>query len=299
MSIIEQIRAEVERQAKSIDTATGDFAEGRRMEQRIILSLLDTLQEQPVNIPPNQFDGVTYGMVGYGKQPVKVGDKVSIIKRKEGIVTRISDGKARVETGDTMEIVSLSELVAEQPVCEDMEKEAVSYCYDNGLNLSPRVAKDFARHFYALGQQSKPEVSEELEAYAQSIEDSHDVGEERGYLCAFRGDIKNAVIAGANWQKEKDDKETADLLAIAHLQGMEQQKEQDTREMIMSDGSYFQNCYELGKKDMKEQMMKEAVEGEIVGSVGTKQWVESNYLDNNIGKHGDKVKLIIIKEEGK
>jgi len=52
MSIIEQIKAEVERQAKSINTATGDFAEGRRMEQRIILSFLDTLQEKsekPIN----------------------------------------------------------------------------------------------------------------------------------------------------------------------------------------------------------------------------------------------------------
>lgn len=36
--------------------------------------------------------------------------------------------------------------------------------------------------------------------------------------------IYNAFIAGAEWQKKRDDLETADLLAIAHLQGMEQQK---------------------------------------------------------------------------
>lgn len=77
------------------------------------------------------------------------------------------------------------------------------------------------------------------------------------------------------------------------------QKEQYTREMIMSDGSYFQNCYELGKKDMKEQMMKEAVNG----------WLDEDNeppYDLNVlceekipfgkFKHGDKVKLIIVKE---
>lgn len=35
---------------------------------------------------------------------------------------------------------------------------------------------------------------------------------------------KEGFIAGAEWQKKLDDLETADLLAIAHLQGMEQQK---------------------------------------------------------------------------
>ena len=50
-TIIEKIRAEVERQARSIDTGTGDFAEGRRMEQRIILSVLSDLEkeEKPMN----------------------------------------------------------------------------------------------------------------------------------------------------------------------------------------------------------------------------------------------------------
>ena len=45
MTTIDMIRAEIERQSKSIENATGDFAEGRRFEQRIILSFLDTLEE--------------------------------------------------------------------------------------------------------------------------------------------------------------------------------------------------------------------------------------------------------------
>lgn len=42
----EKLRAEIERQSKSIENATGDFAEGRRLEQRVILSFLDTLEAE-------------------------------------------------------------------------------------------------------------------------------------------------------------------------------------------------------------------------------------------------------------
>ena len=51
-----------------------------------------------------------------------------------------------------------------------------------------------------------------------------------------------------------------------------------------------------GAKWQKAKMMEGAVEGEVIGSVGTKQWVESNFLENNIGENGKKVKLIIVKE---
>lgn len=43
-------------------------------------------------------------------------------------------------------------------------------------------------------------------------------------------DIKDAFKAGAEWQKEQDDKELSDLLTIAHLQGAEQMKEQMLKE---------------------------------------------------------------------
>lgn len=80
------------------------------------------------------------------------------------------------------------------------------------------------------------------------------------------------------------------------IAGINWQKEQDTREMIMSDGSYFQKCYEQGKKDMKEQMLKNAVEGYV------------NYYEDSGGiliaeaqvgcpyHTGDKVRIIVLKE---
>lgn len=51
-----------------------------------------------------------------------------------------------------MNLISfLDTLESEKPMQEGLENEAVSYCFDNGLNLSPRVATDFARHFAKWG----------------------------------------------------------------------------------------------------------------------------------------------------
>lgn len=51
----EKLIAEIERLAKSIDNAIGDFAEGRRLEQRIILSFITSLQQEQLeelHFPP-------------------------------------------------------------------------------------------------------------------------------------------------------------------------------------------------------------------------------------------------------
>jgi len=45
----------------------------------------------------------------------------------------------------------------------------------------------------------------------------------------------------------------------AFIAGAEWQKERDTRDMIMSDRSYFQKCYELGKKDAEKEINRELI----------------------------------------
>ena len=47
--------AEIERELKSINNATNDFAEGRRMELNNILSFLDTLEVKEVDLE-KEFD---------------------------------------------------------------------------------------------------------------------------------------------------------------------------------------------------------------------------------------------------
>ena len=47
------------------------------------------------------------------------------------------------------------------------------------------------------------EIGSSLNEAAQKVEDYYDVGEEHGYLCCHRGNIKDAFKAGAEWQKNK------------------------------------------------------------------------------------------------
>ena len=112
------------------------------------------------------------------------------------------------------------------------------------------------------------ETPKDLESYAQTVEDYYDVGEERGYLCTHRGDIRNAVIAGAKWQKEQDDKELSEKIASA---------------------------YQLGRKDEKEQMMKEAVEGTLASTTVGHSAIFLDEMKNGL-HFGDKVRIIIVKE---
>jgi len=44
----------------------------------------------------------------------------------------------------------------EQPEV-DLEKDAVSYCYDNGINITPRQAKGIALYFYERGLNARKE----------------------------------------------------------------------------------------------------------------------------------------------
>ena len=82
------------------------------------------------------------------------------IERLKGICT----AQIKANPGQTfpfvMEMTGYDKLLSflsaleqsEKPMNQDeLEKEAVSYCFDNGLNLSPRVATDVARHFAEWG----------------------------------------------------------------------------------------------------------------------------------------------------
>lgn len=77
--------------------------------------------------------------------------------------------------------------------------------------------------------------------------------------------------AGAEWQKKLDDLETADLLAIAHLQGMEQQK---------------------------AKMLEDAVEGEVTTDNRGNNVARAGVFNKDF-EYGDKVKIIIVKEDEK
>ena len=84
---------------------------------------------------------------------------------------------------------------------------------------------------------------------------------------------------------------------VAFIAGAEWQKEQDMEEWIKDRDGCFWDGVEEGKKAMKEQMLKDAVEGYV------------NYYEDSGGilmaeaqvgcpyHNGDKVHIVILKEE--
>lgn len=42
-----------------------------------------------------------------------------------------------------------------KPLDADLERDAVSFCFDNGLNTTPHIAKTIAKHFFELGFQAQ------------------------------------------------------------------------------------------------------------------------------------------------
>lgn len=113
--------------------------------------------------------------------------------------------------------------------------------------------------------------SEDLEEAAEDLFETIEIQEHENI---FEDTFKKIFIAGAEWMRKKD-----------------------VEDMYMSDNRHFLKCYEQGKVDMRVEMMKDTVEGEIG------YWNQrglSIRLDQSLDKLGydedTKVKIIIVKK---
>lgn len=139
--------------------------------------------------------------------------------------------------------------------------------------------KEQFTYFYDLGCRHTAEKYDEIEYNRQRASGSSEIPKDLEEAAEkYAGDSVSdegmmevaAFIAGAKWQKEQDDKELSDLLTIAHLQGAEQ---------------------------MKEQMMKDAVDATLDNTAyPTRLWFNT-YLSEY--SNNDKVHVIIVKEDEK
>ena len=194
----------------------------------------------------------------------------------------------------------LDSLQQEQP-SEELEAEIGKVFFSQrfedehgrfSIQLSLEEFSDIAKHFYELGKQSKEPVSEGLEKYASRagfdyVDDielkypghrwnDHDV--EYAY--------RDGIIAGAEWQKSQ-------MIRDCSVQA--------------SYEAEIEKAEERGYNLCKEQMMKDAVKGEVVGQ--EQDIVEGHHYLRNIIKlnnsdligveFGDKVKIVILKEDSK
>lgn len=180
---------------------------------------------------------------------------------------------------------------------EGLEKEINKYNKERFDEYFPEQDGDFlsevdfmtclgrvARHFAQWGAEhladARKTSPEDLEEAADEYEKKHtyQLYDGGGFTTPeYDATPADAFIAGAEWQKDKD-----------------------TRDMYMSDNRHFNKVYELGKKDMKEMMMKEAVEGEV-RHCATVHYVITNESQLSARlkqfQDGDKVRIIIVKED--
>ena len=96
-------------------------------------------------------------------------------------------------------------------VCDGLEEEISLWISENenihhNDRLMVGLLKDVARHFYELGRQSKPKVSEDLETEAKKYADETD--HSANYPCCDC--LRESFIAGASWQKEQMLKEAVE-----------------------------------------------------------------------------------------
>lgn len=131
----DKLKAEIRRRIDWLNTATGDFAEGRRAEMHSLYDFIDShQQEQP--------------------EPPKI--EIAEYYYHKGIYEGLSQGRA-----DALKILEEFMKRKAEPVIVikqqeqqemDLEGDAVQFCFDKGLNVTPYQAKTIASHFYELGQ---------------------------------------------------------------------------------------------------------------------------------------------------
>jgi len=295
MSIIETIKAEVERlkEEHKEPTFRGDEYEegglnGYQLALDKVLAKLDTLQEKsekPINPKPMMIEWTGNNLKEVieftGKSPrfdewFKTWDEYesyvhshgNILKlfNKDGTHLEVPVGAWIFKTPDGWNVPSTF-LLPRATVKKD------NPLFDSCLaKVNPETREEVRKNIDKMIEQPVCEgLEEEIERYLHSL--------------------------GVGYGGWVDGMEDDDLRSIArHF--AKWQKEQDTRDMYMSDNRHFQKVYELGKKDMKEQMMKEAVEGCICGGPCRENWwMETPLNVIPAGLHvkpGDNVKVIII-----
>ena len=99
-------------------------------------------------------------------------------------------------------------------------------------------------------------------------------------------DVIDAFKAGAEWQKEQ--------------MGEQARKELAKTDITLADLVAFDEGCKLGRRLERQDMLKEAVEGVMIDSLGVRIMAPLNAVIQREGlKDGDKVKIVIVKEDEK
>lgn len=219
----------------------------------------------------------------------------------------------------------------EEEIDKFLNETGAPYCWCND-DEQKDWCTIIARHFYELGRQSKPKVSEGLDEEAESCWRIvfPDGGIETTKMALTHDEFMMCARHFAQWGAEHSKIDVTDFCkpidpgiaqCIAeHFWEMLGEDEKpvpkeleegakDYRETKIANGHFFKIkgtkplCYLddlipafiAGAKWQKEQMMKEAVEGKIVFLFNGD--VAINIGDTDKYKLGDKVRIVIVKED--
>lgn len=153
--------------------------------------------------------------------------------------------------------------------------------------------QDFCNDFGRL-----PKDADELECFLSYVDEKRKkegCGITKMMETPVSDDLEEAAMEFADREYMVGDVDRSALYK-GFWHGAKWQKDKDTRDMYMSDNRHFQKIYELGRKEEREQMMTDAVEGEVIPLKSSMEILIPN-LTNNTYKVGDKVKLVIIKKD--
>jgi len=303
MSTIEKIRAEIERRKSTVSQYIKDnhgsrfslYCGGREDAYVSILSFLDTLEEH------------SYSTQKYTPSPsvsiedvarVQFASHAKVIEKKRKAifdweqfkeVAGIFYGFGKKDSSDTLEEPDRSEPYTgkyDEAYLNEKIKKASEHWKgvdvdkymdevrgrepDKGLEVTdfskpidPGIAQCVADHWFEMTDGEH--VCEELEDAANLM-----------YPPGINDNLRDAFIAGAKWQKEQSIKKG--YLPPEMVQDLLDMQAKHIEE------------------DMKEQMIKEAVEGNVV-NYGCITFPLSAEINRMGLVKGDKVKLIIVKEE--
>lgn len=281
-TIIEKIRAEVERRKKELEkdkTIHPANQAGRIKELDLILSFLSDLEksEKPMNPTIEKLRAL-----------IKMQ-----IRREELNFASLGGGGQTMNIGALEWVLKQLDTLQEQPVKIDIRKELESIEF-MGVN-DARDTETIARHFYELGcrdtvecykERSEELVCEGLDGeITEFISNNYEVDYHEGlkhlgeYLDTY--DVEEIARHFAKWQKEKM-----------------------MNEWLKDRDGCFWDGVEEGKKAMREQLMMEAVEWlqknahqYIIND--TESYLDAPFKAHISGKCWEDFKKAIIKEDTK
>ena len=195
----------------------------------------------------------------------------------------------------------------EEPVSDELEKAAEEYIkytprYDIGYELEEGndpteidcFTIDEATAAFIEGakwqkQKDNIPVSDKLEeACEQLAENARKHKAETSSPFFSQTDYKQGVMDGAQWQKEKDESTTEDLGEYIN---------ELSKQFPEVSFSKLSRIAVRVAQWQKQQIMKDAVEGEIVKDIANNLYIGKAKVNKNNFKFGDKVKLLVLKEE--